>query len=266
MNCTNIQQRLLASEHLARLPAEVQDHLRDCPACRSWHQRALSLEQQVRSLPVPPSRGPGAFVQKFLTGDPAVGPDGLPWWVQSRPRRARRPNERLRLRVALAFAMAAGLAIFALGWWAWPQPGPREAVAPVVPDRAAERLARIQERLHGTRTAGERVERLADLAEELQGEAKKAAESGDAVKLAEAAQFYTQVVQDHLLFHADAVPVADRHEVLGNVAMRLRRTESEASRRATELRPAAETVACEFDHIASAAGDASSRLAKMAGA
>jgi hypothetical protein len=260
MNCTTVQQRLLACERVGDPPAELQDHISSCPECLAWQRKALRIEERVRGLPVPPSSGPAAFVEEFLA-DRAIGPDGLPWWVLPYRRHVRLAREGVRQRVALAFALAAGLAIFALGWWAWPHRGSREDQGTVVRDPRAERLAQIRQRLAGTRTAGERVQKLADFAEELHRQARGA--SGDAGRVAEAAVFYTEVIREHLLPGANAVPVEERAGLLG-IAERLLRTESEARRLQTDLQLIAGASAAGFRDIADAAHDGSLRLAALA--
>jgi hypothetical protein len=261
MNCTTFQHRLLGCERLGDPPAELQEHLSSCSECRAWQRKAISVENNLRSLPVPPSTGASAFVQDFLT-DRALGPDGLPWWVQPHRRRGRRVGERLRQRVALAFALAAGLAIFALGWWVWPHRGSPEGSQVAVRDPAAQRRDQIQQKLAGTRTAGERVQKLAEFAEELHRSAQDV--STDATRVAELAHFYTEVIRDHLLPDAAAIPVADRAALLGKIAERLRRTESDALRLKVYLQLNRNASADGFADIALAAHEGSLRLAALA--
>jgi hypothetical protein len=260
MNCTTVQQRLLACERLGDPPTELRDHLSACPDCRAWQRKALALEDGIHALSVRPSTGPAAFVRELLT-DHAIGPDGLPWWVQPHRRRVRRPRERLRQRVALAFALAAGLAIFALGWSAWRHGAPRPGQG-ISPDPAAVRLDLIHQKLDGTRTPNERVQRLADFAEELHRQAKET--SADPGRVAELAQFYTEVIQDHLLPNAAAVPAAERAAVLGTIAERLRRTESDASRLKVLLGPTDVASAAGFGQIAAAAEHGIAQLTALA--
>jgi hypothetical protein len=260
MNCTAIRNRLLACEQPDFPPPEVREHLADCAACRAVQQRVVQLEQQIVALPVLPSDGRAAFVLRFLAGDEAGGSP------------ARRPGPRLkdnvRRKVALAFALAAGLAIFALGWWAWRQAEPTPTPPVVaVGSRLPDRQAQLRQKLEGAQTPAERVQRLADLAEELQKEALD--HQKDADRLADVARFCVQVVREDLLKYAREyareVPQAKRKDLLTAVAVRLQRIESEASRLATELKAEkAASAAASFGKIASAARDADDCLLALA--
>jgi hypothetical protein len=256
MNCTAIRNRLLACEQPDFPPPEVREHLAACAACRSVQQRVVQLEQQLVALPVPPSQGRAAFVLRFLAGGEALPPP------------ARRPTPRLteavRRKVALAVALAASLAVFALGWWAWPKAEPiAEKQVAILPPSHPDRQAQLRNKLEGAKTPAERVQRLADLAVELQEEARTHREDAD--RLREVARFWIEVVRDHLVPDARRVPQAERKDLLTAVAVRLGRIESEASRLATELRAQASAAAADsFGDIASAARDADRCLLALA--
>lgn len=254
MNCTSVQRRLIACERPEEPPPELRDHLAHCASCRDCQARLLQLEGNLRRLSAPPTvMAREAFILRFLAGAEAPSVPHL-----AQPRR----KEGGRQKVALAFALAAGLAIFALGWWAWPRvqdglPTPARPVAHK-PDRDAQ----VRDRLAQARTPAEQVSRLNDLAEEVHREARGSLE--DHEKLAEAASFYARVVREHLLPLARKVPVAERPALLGQIARQLERTESEAQRLAAHLQSQAAPSAAAFREIALAARDASRQLRALA--
>jgi hypothetical protein len=159
------------------------------------------------------------------------------------------PKERGLRKLSVAFALAASLLIFALGWWAWPHnnnPNPTRQLTQEQRDakKLEERLAKV---LLGE-TPQERVLRLAELAEQVQGEAREMVDNAD--RLDQWTRFYAQVVSQHLIEQARQVPPPDRARVLTSVADRLRNMESNASRLATQLQARAPRSATSFDQIA----------------
>jgi hypothetical protein len=206
------------------------------------------MEQGVSQLPVPQSATKAAFVLQFLSGP--------------LPARQAPPTLRLkeigRRKVAMAFALAAGLAFCALGMWAWtnrPAEGSRQhSSTPTL----AQRTEQLQLRLVTARTPTERVQCLADMADEVLGEART--QLADAGRVDEVARFYAQLIGEHLLSHARAMPRAECAALLPGVAERLGRAESEASRLAVELDAQNRLAAASFRQIALAASDGNRRL------
>jgi hypothetical protein len=244
MSCTTIRQRLLASERPDQPGAAEAAHLSRCPACRAWLHRLARLEEMLPQLPVPPSEPPAGLLEMLRAAPlrPLVRPTLLPLYPV--PRR-----EGARQKLALAAALAAALALFALGWWALPH-----TVPPDAPPQDAFRTV-VAGRLENARTPHERVAALARLSDELVAEA--CARPGDA-RLAELALHFRVVVMRDLPQHAREVPGTDRAAVLGPVASRLGRVESEVSRLAAlALRPA---TATQLRRIAQAARDAERHL------
>jgi hypothetical protein len=257
MNCTVVRRRLLSLERPAQPPPDLRPHLAGCPECRAWQRRLLQVEEAVARLPVPHSEARSAFVLRFLGGNEVV---------RLHPPSPSLPVEEWRLKVAVAFALAAGLAVFALGWWAWHNQTPevfvpdKIAVRPEGPQKP-DRMGQLRQKLEGARTPRERVMRLADLAEEVQKEARD--HQADAEGLAEVAGFYAQVVREHLLANARAVPAAERDKLVP-VAERLRHLESEASRLATGLTVESPARAASFESIALAARESEHTLRMLA--
>lgn len=226
MSCTAVRQALLASEYPELPAADEEAHLRHCPACRAWHARLLQLERQVRRLPLPASAPPAALLAHLRDGSPAplIQPPRL---LDVGPHRR---SEGGRQKLALACSLAATLALFTLGWWAWPQPA--DAPPPVTPVAASPwEVARTQ-RLRLARTPHERLLVVVDLADESLAEARRLGQHPD--ELARLARHYDRLVQRDLIRLAIELPAADRAVVLAPLAERLRRAESEASRLASE--------------------------------
>jgi hypothetical protein len=250
MTCTTIQRRLLGAERPDQPPAEVREHLAGCAECREWQQRLIETERGISRLTVPPSEGKAAFVLQFLSGDVAWRHKPL----------ALRLKEGGRRKVAVAVALAAGLAICALGMWAWTSRIPEQANQPPLARSMPDRQGQLDRKLATARTAGEKVRRLVELAEEVLGEARS--HSGDAARMDEVSQFFVVVVRDHLMKHAREVPKADRAELLP-LARRLERTESEASHLEAALK-AERDLSASFHNIAQAAGEANLKLQALA--
>jgi hypothetical protein len=248
MSCTTTQRRLLSAERPDRPAPEVRDHLDGCAECREIQRRLLDMEQRLGRLPVPESQGRTAFVLQFLSG----------------PVPARQPPPMLRLKeggrrkLAMAFALAAGLAVCALGMWAWTSRAPEDGGQTPKALALALRHDQLRQRLATAQTPGERVRRLRDLADEVLREAR--ANRGDAGRVDEAARFYAQVIRDHLLAHARALPAAEQKALLPDVAEQLRRAESEATRLAVEADSQNRITGASFREIAAAAGDGHLRL------
>jgi hypothetical protein len=252
---------LLSAEQPDQPAAEIKGHLAQCPACRAWQRRLVQIERHIPLMPVPPSTTKDEFLGRILGTPPSEAPQPA---VVERPPIAERPpvwrsslasgpKERGRQKLSLAFSLAATLLVFALVWWAWPHPTPPQSVA-VHPTqqqldqkKLEERLARV---LH-VETAQERLVKLADLAEEVHGEARKMMDNAE--RLDQWARFYVRVVSENLMEEAGRLPRADRPGLLEKIANRLKETESNATRLATTLKVRAPKSAASFDHIAFAA-------------
>src|SRR5262245_11527045 len=118
MNCDITRRRLLAAERPDAPDAAVRQHLAGCPSCRGLQRRVVEVEQSLPLLPVPPPSGPAATLQLVLR---APFEPSLPVPIQApRPPSPWGPRTVGRQKVAVAFALAAALAVFAVGWWAWP--------------------------------------------------------------------------------------------------------------------------------------------------
>jgi hypothetical protein len=238
MNCEIVRRRLLGGERPDQPPSEVRLHLAGCPRCLAYQRRLVGVERLIPRLPVPPSATARAALLQHVLAGPAPGaprpaqPPPLPPPVRPtlpfRPPPRARAREGGRQKLALASALVAALVVFAVGLWAWPS---HDRVAPH--DPLAHFRQQRDERLLHARTPEEQVEALARYAEHLVAQART--HPADARRLALTAQFFDDLVRRDLLDRARAVPAQQRARVLGRVAERLGRSESEASHLAADL-------------------------------
>ena len=255
MNCTIIQRRLLSAEQPDHPPTEILDHLAECPRCREWQLRLVRMEQRIPLLPVPPSTAKAELLARILSANPravvrqivAVRPPAR-WSSMTNGQK-----ERGLRKMSVAFALAASLLVFALAWWAWPHnahmPPTVVSLTPAQLDQKQldGRLAKVL----SADSPKERLLKLADLAEEVHGEACRMDDNED--KLDRWTLFYSRVVGEHLLEQARRLTPTDRPDVLEGIAKRLLQTNSDAARLAIELKGKLPKSSASFDRIAFAA-------------
>lgn len=255
MTCTVIQRRLLLAERPEQPSAEIKSHLAHCPSCRAWQRRLVQMERQLPLLPIPSSTAKELFLQRLLgtpsreTAGRTIADPSTLWRNTSLPG----PKERALRKVSLAFALAASLLVFALAWWSWPHtPAPVNDILGQEQVRLEQQeKARLEQRLRTSlqaNTPKERVLRLARLAEEIHGEARKLVDHSD--KLEQQAEFYARVVGEHLIEQARQLPPLDRRTVVNEVAGALIQAESDASRWGAQLQTTAPRSAASFEQIA----------------
>jgi cyclophilin family peptidyl-prolyl cis-trans isomerase len=223
MNCELAQRQLLASDSPGEPSAETRRHLAECPSCRIWQQQLAEMEQQLPLLLTPPSQRKDEVVRQFLDAvEPATTNGTMLPYAPILPFTTPPPRERGLRKASLAIAMAAGLALFALGWWAWQHP----PEPPTKPDPLAAYRAERDHLLGRAPTPQAKVEVLAKLADQHHQEALTLAQQDDAEKLSNTAQFYIELVRENLPDYAKDLPPAQRAEVLSAVAQQLQDTES----------------------------------------
>ena len=252
MNCDAVRRRLLAAERPDRPTDELRRHLAACPECRAWGRRLVLAEQQIPLLAVPASPAKDAFVRRFRhTAGPVVRRVPMPWPTPAKERGLRK--------LSLAVAIAAVLAVFTLGLWSWrPQDAtPHPAPVPIW----VTNIRHDRERILALATPRERVERLSDLAADLQERARTLTNDGDAENLTSLAALYGEVVSGDLMEHARGLSADERPVVLGKVMDRLRGAESMFSRLASE-HPGPSTARPLHD-LAFAARDGGRRIREM---
>ncbi len=249
MNCDVVQRRLLSARDPRVVPSDVRAHLAYCESCRDWHDRLGLMEQGVRQLPVPRSRRKGELLTALLhdeapTATPAeMAPTvtdavaaTLPFPALHAPRP--RPS---RAAPRLAVGLAAAGVLLAVGWWVLREHEAAPDGRPAAPPPRNPLLASLLRRDLRLATAGspaERLEILADVADDLQGTVRTLAREAGAESLDDLVRLYQQVVQDGIVRQAQAVPAAQRQRVVDPVADRLARTARLADRQADGADPA----------------------------
>jgi hypothetical protein len=247
---------LLGNEKPDRVSADLAAHLKNCAACRKWQRRLVHLERNVGLLPVPAApRGKAAFVSQFLAGElqPASaeqeisvkslnGTTSVQVWRFEKLAAALRstlhaPRATLNsfpapARRRIAAVLAASLLFLAFGLWS---SGPSGPFTPKPPDPLLASMVERDLRLAAAKLPGERVETLADLADDLQGSTRNLINDGQPEDLIALAQLYQQVVHDGIVAQAQALPPEERARLLEGIAKRLVDAAEEAERQAKVL-------------------------------
>ena len=246
MNCSTLRHNRLAADHPSPLPLEA-SHLAECPACSAWHGRLVLLEQRLPSIPVPACPVPPDLLAQIRT--PAVRLAGR----AHHPRNVQGGRQKL----ALAFSLAASLAVFAVGWWAWPHFPPARPVA-VVADGYRKT---VNDKIAGLTTPAARAGALAELADKWFAEASR--KSDDPAGLAALAVDFERLVREDLMDHVGQVSPGERRDLASKLRLRLGHVESEASSLAVEWQSRNAKSVASLRRIAASAREADRRLQKF---
>jgi hypothetical protein len=106
---------------------------------------------------------------------------------------------------------------------------------PGISDPLLANLLERDLRLASATTPRERIEILADLAEDLRQGTQQIAPAATQEELKAIACLYEQVVRDGIVKQAQALPATDRERVLDPIALRLDQTASQVDRLAREV-------------------------------
>jgi hypothetical protein len=252
MKCPEFRRRLLKAEDPGRLPAEVRGHLAGCPRCRRLYGHLRQLELDVSELPVPPTSARAGFLEHFLAPPP---PPVVTRPVVSAPRLS--PWRYLTAAAAaVLFLAAAGLVMFAF------RPGPDNVPHPVSASRPLlNSLLERDLRLARATTQSERVEALAELADDLHGETEFLAPEANAADLQALASLYGEVIREGIVPRARDLdlPAEERRQLLTRIADHL----TEAARTADQRAEQVPASASALQAIAKAARDGDGRLRQM---
>jgi hypothetical protein len=213
MNCTILQRRLTALENPCRPPAELQAHLAQCAACRDWLRRLVELERRVPLLPVPASTAKDEFLARIRSGEAVPRREARP---APRPVAGRvdpQRRDRVIRKVALATALAAGLLMYFGIFAALRMQQQTGSGGPAAPDPLLANLLNRDLRLARAPGKPERFRELADLAEDLRGQAEPLAREQAVDDLKALAKWYRDVVHDGVEKLGPAASVKDRDEV-----------------------------------------------------
>jgi hypothetical protein len=259
MSCLSVQNELLGLEEPSSPPAPVREHLAGCSACREWQRRLVQLERNVPLLPVPPSQGRVRLLRRLLRIDsepakpkasaltdsdevvstvdtpgplqaaaPASGDGvGLRAPVPPVPASKRPLGIPRKARGYMAYG-AAALAACLVVVIAWRGPRPalqmetEKSVVPVrlAPDPLLAQVVRCDLRLAEAQGLEQRLEALADLADDMDVEARPLVRLGAVDDLAELGRLYQKVVGG-IVDGARALPRGERTRVLRPLADRL---------------------------------------------
>jgi hypothetical protein len=251
MTCQTLHRWLLEAEPRRRMPAELRAHVADCPRCQRLQHYLRRIEQNLALVPVPPTTARSAFLREFLA------PAGPP--IVAAPVVAPPPARSWRYLAAVAAAVlvliGSGVIFYAL------RPD-AETVAPAPVARRPQLLDNLLERdlrLAQATTQRERVEALADLADDLHGETQFLTLEANPTDLDTLARLYAQVVREGIVPRARDLPAAQRRSVLVRIAERLLETASAADRRSKE----APAYAAVLNTIAIASSSRSSSAAAL---
>jgi hypothetical protein len=224
MNCQLCQRHLLSCERLDSQPPEVAGHLAECHDCRQWQARLLLIESHVPLLPLPLSQRKEQFLRDFAEGKTILPMTPTPKWSR-------------RQILTLATGVAAAIALVACGiimvqtlsrtdrrpLAKTNHPGPR-----ITDNSLAGRLLELDLRLAETDSLRERVETLAQVADNIHVESRDLARIAKAKDLDSLARLYSLVVQEGIVARARNLPADERRETLDPIADQLARTRREA--------------------------------------
>jgi hypothetical protein len=250
MNCSTLRRNLLSRECPEALGTAEARHLADCPGCRVWHRRLVRLEQLLPLVAVPPCPVPSSLLELRPGSAGRV-------LVPAPPSGRSRKLEGSRQKLALAFSLAASLAVFTLGWWAWPALPPQArpvAADPYVTQRD-QRVTRLA-------TPSLRAAALADLADDFLAEVRL--KGNDPARVGVLAGHFDRLVREDLFVQVQLVAPADRRAVASSLSRRLGQVESEASRLAVEWEKRHTRCVASLRRIAASAREADRKLRLLA--
>jgi hypothetical protein len=257
MNCSQCQRLLLEDQ----AGPEVEAHLAECMACRQWHKMLLQIESHVPLLPVPPSPRKSQLQDELIHGPM---PDTIPLPTPAPPSRRSR-NRWRKLAVGAGGLAAAGVLIACgifLGNMLSP-PAPK--IEPVVKKASesdktlAGKLIELDMKLAQAESPRERVETLAKLAKNLEGESRSLAHIAFPKDLQTLAKLYSRVVEEGLVQRARKLPLKERRQVLDPILGQLMVAKKEAEEMARKVPP----ESASFQVIAAAAHSSHRQLRNL---
>lgn len=261
MTCQSVQARILALPDPRQLPDAFRAHVDGCPDCLAYWKQAAKLEALVAALPVPPApAGKKAALLDDLAADalifPKVAVAPRPAWSLPRP-------------PAKALAGLAAAVLVAVGVWSAVKNGKQVAVAPRQPAPRHALLEKIVQRdlaLAKAKTANDRLDALAGMAEDLAAESRGLALVAGADEMRELADWFRQVVSDGVVEQAGRVPPLaltpdQRRAMLDRLTARLAEAGRAAEQAAKDSPPHAQPA---LRAIADTARDGQTKLRALA--
>jgi hypothetical protein len=273
MNCDLVKRRLMSSEDPGLAPPDLRGHLATCEQCRDWQRQLVQVERHIPLLPVPGSRGRAGLLQRFVTAPGKIPAKtvvaaslgtvaAVPPVPPAPPPRRPLPLVRLAAAAAALFLLAAlGARILTTSHRRPAETGaPAVAVRPRPPDRLLAGLVRHDGRLATAATIRERLDILADVADEILDPAGALAAETRNSHLEALARLFERVVREGILKQAQSLPPAERPAILPAIAGRLARTAQRIDRLVEKV-PAQQNRP--LQHIAGAAREANRQLASL---
>lgn len=240
MKCKVVQRRLLSITNPEHVPANLRSHLARCGACREWHNQLIILERHIPVLPIPSSRGKAKLMRHLLREEVTAGnsTNPPPQTLLDSPTATiyDRPLNKSRSR-SLILGVAAALLLIALGWLglqSWLETTLARPSKPVA-DALLASLVERDLRLARAGTPRERIEILADVAEDLHGETNALARAASQEELTALANLYDEVVRQGILKQAQALPSGDRRRTLEPISLRMAQMASRVEQLVREL-------------------------------
>jgi len=224
--CHDIRQRILAKSDPRTPGVRSREHLRDCSACREWFAGVVRLETALVGMPVPPSRGPQAFVEAFLEGKAKMSGRATPSaTAPSLSTVARPPVREGRERWLRVFGGVAASLLLLAGIVRILGPAKENgAIVQAPPDPFMQRMVELNIEIASAETAAARLERLADMADELDQQMRTIAPvERDPRNLQSIADMYGKVVSEGVMSQLDDLRGPGHNAVLDRIASRLNR-------------------------------------------
>jgi hypothetical protein len=262
MTCEVTRRQLLTVERPDRPPSALRPHLAECPACREWASNLAKLEARVARLPVPSSEAAKARLLKQLREPPLV-PESMRVEIPILPFTP--PKERGLRKLAVALALAAAVVLIAVGLFVSPRQEATQVAVKDTPRTPAEIQKWMKElrdlRVAKAETSRQKVEVLAECADELLREIRLASALPSPERLKLLATVYDDTLQKELLAHARSIAPNEQRVLLPRLAGEMGRTESEFTRLASE---APEEEAAQLRQIAATAHECDQVLRQLA--
>lgn len=245
--CAEVRQRILAKSDPRHPGPRSRDHIEGCAACREWFAGVVRLEtalSAIRTVPVPVSRGPNVFVGAFLEGKAtmsgratpsATAPSLAPAMPARSPVAEGRQQWLLWLGgVAASLVLLSGIVRIL---------GPGKDTGGLVqapPDPFMQRMVELNIEIASAESAAVRVERLADMADELDQQMRTIVlVERDPKNLQSIADMYGKVVSEGVMAQLDDLRGPANEVVLDRLAARLNRANLGEEELSANVPPAA---------------------------
>lgn len=269
MICQTTQNRILGLADPAVLAGPLADHVAGCQACQVWHRLLLQMEVAVAGMPVPADTGRGKAetlkqFQAALVKAPAKPKTTKPTEAVKpvTPAKPREPRKPLGDRVARLWPAGAVAAVACVAVVLWSFAGKKGVpeVAAHTADPMLDRVVAAKVQLDVAKSAPDRLQVLAKLADDVQDQAKSLYLVAPGDEMVSLSKMYSDIVTEGLMFQAEALDTAERRILLGDYTDRLAKAEQQAERLAAEAPVGSDEP---LRDIARTARDGKNKLARL---